>query len=134
MEAAEPTRLTAIASVLSYVWGIGMALGSLPLLVPMIRNREFVESRGIKFYSGGFIERMGGINAVILSVVAVIVVTLLNVLVGYWLGKSLRLGALLVLALFPIEMFFWVGLAAPIPILVVPVRLALVIIGWKSLV
>lgn len=111
-----------------------MPLGSIPFLVPMIRNREFVESGVIKIYSGGFIDRMGGIDAVILSVVVVSVITLLNVLVAYWLGESLRLGALLVFALFPIEMFFWVGLAAPIPILVVPLRPVLVIIGWNSLV
>ena len=48
-----------------------------------------------------------------------------------WRGR--RSGAVLNLALLPVEAIFWVGFALPIPWLCGAARVALLAAGWKSL-
>jgi hypothetical protein len=48
-----------------------------------------------------------------------------------WGGS--RSGAILSLALLPVEGVFWVGFALPIPWLVGVARVVLIVIAWRSL-
>jgi hypothetical protein len=48
-----------------------------------------------------------------------------------WNGE--RVGALMTLAVVPIDVVFWVGFAVPFPPLIAMVRLGLLVAGWSAL-
>ena len=52
---------------------------------------------------------------------------------GWLLWNGERLGALITLALLPIEVVFWAGFAVPFPPLIAIARLALLGAGWSAL-
>jgi len=60
-------------------------------------------------------------------------VNALEFVAGYWLWKSCKHGGKLGLVLFPAGMIFWIGYALPIIAVIGPLRVLLVVMGWKSL-
>ena len=53
---------------------------------------------------------------------------------GAWLlWNGQRVGALITLGLLPIEIFFWIGFALPIPPVNAVLRIALLVLGWSAL-
>ncbi|MFQ5943929.1 MAG: hypothetical protein ACE5JF_10280 [Anaerolineales bacterium] len=57
-------------------------------------------------------------------------ITAVNILVGYWLAKSLRLGGILGLFLFPVGMFFALGYGAPITNVLHPIMALVIVLAW----
>lgn len=126
-------NIVSVTSTLHYIVGIGLPLGSLPLALYVLFRRELPQAFGIRFYGGGFIERQAGIQGVIAGAFAYILLSASYVLAAYWLGRSMRLGAILSLALLPISMFFALGFMAPIPIVLHPLMAVLALLAWSSL-
>lgn len=121
-----------IASVLFYVTGVGGVI-SLPVMLAFVmRNRALPEAFGITFLSGPF-ERRLGLDAVVLLGWVQFALSGLEILAARWLWRSQRKGAWLGLALFPPSLVLWIGFAAPGPLLVGPVRVAAIAIGWRAL-
>jgi hypothetical protein len=60
-------------------------------------------------------------------------VNALEVLTGYWLWKSRKQGGKLGFVLFPAGMIFWIGYALPIMVVIGPLKVLLLVMGWKSL-
>ena len=58
---------------------------------------------------------------------------LLEVLAGVWLWRGLKQGALLGVVLSAVNAVFWVGFALPIPLIGGPLRILLLMLGWRSL-
>lgn len=127
------SSLLSVTAVLYFATGLGYSLGSIPFHMHLIRTRTFPELFGIRFYAGGFIERLGGIDAVILGSWAFIVLGILFIPAAFWLWGSMKAGAILALALFPFAMFVSVGFLAPGPMVVEPAKVILVLIAWNSL-
>ncbi len=125
--------LVSVNSTLHYIVGIGLPIGNLPFALYILMRRQLPQAFGIRFYGGGFIEHQAGIQGVIVSVFAHIFLSALYVLAGYWLGQSLRLGAILSLTLLPVSMFFALGFMAPILIVLHPLMAVLVLLAWSSL-
>jgi hypothetical protein len=123
-----------MVSTLHYVVGIGLPLGSLPLVGYMLGRGELPQAFSIRFYGGGFIERQAGFEGVVAAAVAYLVTSALYVLAAYWLARGMRLGAVLSLVLFPVNMFFALGFLAPIPIIVHPLLALVVVAAWGSLI
>lgn len=130
---AESNRLITLASQLHYVYGILISLGTLPFAIYLIRNREVPVFFGIRAFGDGFIERLGGLDALVYSSGASIVAALLNLLPAFWLARGEKLGGIIALVLFPVNMFFTLGYNAPAPILLGLANVILVIGGWRSL-
>jgi hypothetical protein len=126
-------NIVALTSTMHYIVGIGLPLGSLPFALYVLVNRRLPEAFGVRFYGGGFIERQAGTQGVMATMFPAILVTSIYVLAGYWLGKSMKLGAILSLTLLPINMFFALGYEAPVPIVLHPVMAVLVLLTWSSL-
>lgn len=126
-------NLVSITSALHYIVGIGLPLGSLPLALYLLVYRELPEAFGIRFYGGGFIERQAGIQGVLASAFAYILLSGSYIPAAYWLGKSMKLGAILSLTLLPASLFFALGFMAPIPIVVHPLIAVLLVLAWGSL-
>ena len=57
----------------------------------------------------------------------------LELVTGHWLWKSRKYGVKLGLILFPVGMIFWIGYALPFPLVIGPLRVLLLAIGWKTL-
>lgn len=121
-----------LAAMLYVATGLGYSLGTIPVSMHLMRNRTLPEFLGIRFFEGGFIERRG-IDAVIVASLALIVLGAVFVIVGFWLWNSMRLGGILALVLFPFVMLVSVGSLAPVPMVLEPVKMLLVLVGWSSL-
>ena len=57
----------------------------------------------------------------------------LDVVAGWLLWKGDRAGAVLTLALVPVEAAYWAAFALPIPPVIAVVRIALIAVGWRAL-
>jgi hypothetical protein len=130
----KPTRSPEItaASVLYYFTGIAFFVGTVPIALYIIQNRELPSMMGVKVMGGGFIETLG-FNAVVAATLLFEVVNAGEVIAGYWLWKSRKNGGKLGVALFPLGMVFWIGFALPIPLVVSLARMVLLMVGWKKL-
>lgn len=130
----EPNRLVALVSQVHYLYGFLISLGSLPFTLQLMRLQRLPVVFGIRLFGDGFIERLGGLEAIMISAWCSIAVSALDILAGYWLGKGMRLGGIFALALLPLNAFFAFGFNAPAPILLNIVKLSLLLAAWRYLV
>lgn len=128
----ERAPVITFAAVLYIVTGLAYSIGTIPVTRYLVRHRSLPTFGRIRFYEGGFFDRQG-INAVILASLAFIVLGLLFLWVGYLLWNSTKLGGVLALALFPIVMLVAIGALAPYPWVIEPLKLLLVLLGWRTL-
>jgi hypothetical protein len=113
---------------------VGFGVPSAFVAVRLLRERELPFLFGLPFraYGGGFFERWPPeVFAVLLGVFAAL--SALELFAGYLLWHGERVGAVITVALLPIEVIFWAGFAVPIPPLVAVVRIALLAVGWSAL-
>jgi hypothetical protein len=129
----EPNGIVSLASKLHYIYGFLISLGSLPFIYYLVRFRQIPVFFGIRAFGDGFIERLGGLEALIVSSPVSVLASAMDILAAYWLARELRLGGLLALALFPINMFFAFGYNAPAPILLGFAKIIAVVVGWNFL-
>ena len=100
----------------------------------LLRERTLPVLFGLPFqaYGGGFFERWSPeVFATLLGLFAAL--SALELFAGYLLWQGEPLGAVMAIALLPIEVVFWAGFALPIPPLVAVVRIALLAEGWSAL-
>jgi hypothetical protein len=74
-----------------------------------------------------------GLNGVLALGVVLVVVSILEVVAGVWLWRSLKRGGWLGLVLQPLNLFFAVGFGIPILYLLAPLWSILLLSGWRSL-
>lgn len=120
------------ASLLFFLMGAAYVAGVLPMLLYIVRNRELPVMLGARALEGPISQGLG-IDAVIVSLYLLGVVSAAEVVVGYWLWKSRKLGGVAALAISPISLAFWIGYEVPPFILIVVVRAILVWRGWRNL-
>jgi len=115
-----------------YCWfGLAFLISSLLIGIYTLRNGELPVIFGIKMLAGPFSERLG-LDAVTAATVPWGVVNVLEMVAGYWLWKSRKHGGKLALVLFPAGMIFWIGYALPIMVVIGPLRVLLLVMGWKT--
>jgi hypothetical protein len=116
-----------------YCWfGFALLLSSLLIVFYVLRNGVLPVLFGIDMLAGPFSVRFG-IEGVPLAIAMWSVVNLLEVVAGYWLWKGRKQGGKLALMLLPAGAMFWIGYALPVMIVVGPLRVFLLAIGWKTL-
>ncbi len=64
---------------------------------------------------------------------AFFLVTLVAAFLAWLLWRGSKVGVVLSLAWIPVEAVFWYGFALPFPVLFGAVRIALIILAWRSL-
>ncbi len=124
-----------IASVLFLFFGLGSALAD-PILLAYIayyRTAPILPLIGDVFDDSTPIGMFGGLNAVLALGAVLIVVSIFEVVAGFWLWRSLKKGGKLGLALQPMNFFFAVGFGIPILYVLSPLWLILLVSGWRSL-
>jgi hypothetical protein len=133
--ATQRSRPITIASVLFLFFGLGSAVAD-PVLLGYIvyyRTAPILPLIGDVFDGNTPIGMLGGLNAVLALGAVLVVVSILEVLAGFWLWRSLKRGAKLGLALQPLNVFFAVGFGIPALYVLSPLWLILLVSGWRSL-
>jgi hypothetical protein len=121
------------SAVLMWIVAVGFGAPAPFVVTYLLRERSLPIFMGLfPMYGGGFFERWSPeIFAVLLGVFAALAAVELFAGVLVWHGE--QVGALITLALLPIELAFWAGFAVPIPPLTAVVRVALLLAGWSAL-
>jgi hypothetical protein len=121
-----------LAAILYCWFGLAFLISSLLIVIYTLRNRELPVVFGIEMLAGPFSERVG-LDAAIAATIPWAVVNVLEMLTGAWLWKSRKHGGKLGLMLLPAGMIFWIGYALPIMAVIGPLRVLLIVVGWKTL-
>lgn len=132
---AERDQPIAIAAALFLVFGLGSAIAD-PILLAYVayyRAAPVLPLIGNVFDGGTPIGMLWGLNGVLALGVVLVVVSILEVVAGVWLWRSLKRGGWLGLVLQPFNLFFAVGFGIPILYLLAPLWSILLLSGWRSL-
>ena len=134
MRVSAPQRSSAIttASILFLVFGLGILVVNVFVIAFMIQNRTFPIVFGIPLMGSSFTERLG-MDFMIVASLLFQVACALEILAGYWLWKSDKRGGRLGLMLLPVGLLFWVLFQLPLPLIVGPLRVIALAVGWKTL-
>lgn len=129
-------RTTRLASVLYVVPGLGSALATAAILLYDARQHELPMTPFGWRLLGGPYEQIGtdtltGLGRVL--GVALIGVSLLDLVAGIWLRQGRRRGAMLGVATTPVSLLLGTLFVVPALWIIPPVRAVLAIAGWRRL-
>lgn len=132
--AVEPSRSPAVraAAVLYVALGVGFGVGGAVALDHLTRHGELpMTPWGFRALSGPFerlgVERFSALGWALVGVCA------LDMIAGLWLWQGRRRGARLGLATTPPALFLGAGFALPFLLAGIPLRVALVLLGRRTL-
>jgi hypothetical protein len=123
---------TTLAAILYCWFGLAFLVSSMLIAVYTLRNGRLPVVFGIDMMAGPFSERFGVYGA-IMAALPWGVVNVLEMLAGYWLWRSRKPGGMLALVLLPLGAIFWIGYALPVMVVIGPLRVLLLVWGWKTL-
>lgn len=121
------------AAVLYWVLGT-LQLGAAALIVgSLMSSGRLPVVFGITWAGGGFLEPLGR-EAMLASQLVWVAVNAMGLVAGVWLWRLERRGGRLAVGLLPFQVFFVAGHGFPPgALIVVPLRIALVAAGWRTL-
>lgn len=121
------------SAVLMWLVAAGFGIPTPFVASHLLRERTLPTFMGLfPMYGGGLFDRLSPeFFAVLLGLF--MAVCALQVYAGWLLWNGQLLGALIALAVVPIEVVFWVGFAVPFPPLIAVARLGLLAAGWSAL-
>ena len=120
-----------LAAVISIFLGLCFGLPGTYGIRYLSTSGEVWTFLGFPTYGGGPFEGIG-IRTTVLLLVAFLVVCGLEVVTGWLLWRDLRAGAVLAVALLPLEFAFWIGFALPLGPPLGLARAILVKMKWSS--
>lgn len=123
-----------IASWLFLVNGVAGGVASIPYAIYIHRLGRLPYMGPIvgESMSGPISDRFGS-EAVVWFLIPLGLLSWIEVLAGWLLRRQRKEGGRLAIFLLPVSMFFWIGFLLPIWLVLGPIRIALVLKGWKML-
>jgi hypothetical protein len=122
-----------IAAVVTWIYAAGFGLSTIPVALYLRQRGKLPTFLGaFEAYGGPWSPRVTDTTFVVLLMVFLVVCAAAG-WVGWLLWGGSRLGAILGLALLPVEAVFWIGFALPIPWLLGLARVVLIALAWRSL-
>ena len=122
-----------IASVVTWAYAAGFGLATIPVAAFLLRRGRLPVFLGLfESYGGPWSARVSHATFVVL-LMTFLAVTLVAALAAWLLWDGSRAGAMIGVALLPVEAVFWVGFALPIPWLLGIARVVLIALAWRSL-
>jgi len=120
------------AAVLTWGYAAGFGLPAIPVSIYLLSQGRLPSFMGLfDMYGGPWSERFEpGTFTALLG--AFFVLTGMAVWSAWWLWQGRKAGAVVNLALLPVEAIFWLGFALPFPWLVGAARAVLIVIAWRS--
>ena len=126
------TNLRATAIVM-WAYAAGFGLSTIPVALYVQQRGRLPSFFGLfDMYGGPWSARLSD-DEFVLRLIAFLVVMLVVGWAAWLVWNGSKAGAVLSLALLPIEAVFWLGFALPIPWLLGAARVVLLLVGWKSL-
>jgi hypothetical protein len=120
------------AALLAWASGLGFGLPCIYAIWYFADRGHVWTFLGFPTYGGGPFEDIG-IETTVPLLVLFLLVCVAELVAGWLLWHRRRAGALLALALLPLEFAFWIGFLLPLGPVVGLARTALVLLGWSSL-
>ena len=121
------------AAVVTWVYVAAFGVPAIPVAIYLAQRGALPSFYGLfDMYGGPWSARFAD-GTLLWLLMAFLAVTLVAAWSAWLVWKGSRAGAILNLALLPIEAAFWIGFALPLPWLLGAARAALLIAGWKSL-
>jgi hypothetical protein len=121
------------AAVLMWLVAAGFGLPAPFVATHFLRERTLPTFMNLfPMYGGGMFDRFSPeVFGVLLGLFTALCA--LEAYAGWLLWDGEKLGALITLALLPLEVVFWAGFAVPFPPVIAIARLALLVAGWSAL-
>lgn len=122
-----------IAAVATWVYAAGFGLPAIPIAIYHLNTGRLPMFFDLfPMYGGRWAGRFSpGIFSALL--IAFLLVLLVTAFAAWLVWEGLRTGAVMSLALLPVEIVFWIGFDLPIPWIVGIARVVLLILAWNSL-
>lgn len=121
------------AAVVMWAYAAGFGLSTIPVAIYLQRRGRLPSFFGLfDMYGGPWSARLLD-DAFVRRLIAFLVATLIVAWAAWLVWNGSKAGAVLSLALLPIEAVFWLGFALPIPWLLGAARVVFLLLGWKSL-
>lgn len=126
-------RYARIDAVLTWVYAAGFGLPAIPIAVYHVNTRGLLPWFFDLFpmYGGPWSEQVDvGVFAALL--IAFLLVLMVSAFAAWLVWRGSRIGAILSLALLPVEIVFWVGFALPVPWAFGVARVVLLLLAWRE--
>ncbi len=124
---------TQIAAVLTWVYAAGFGIPAVYVVPYLVRNGSLPTFLDLfPMYGGPWSSRVE-VRTLVVLLVSFLVLTLVAAWAGWLVWNGSRAGAVLSLALLPVEAVFWLGFALPIPWVIGVARAVMLVLAWKSL-
>ena len=128
-----PMKPARAAAVVTWAYAAGFGIPTVPVAVFFLTQGRLPSFLGLfDMYGGPWSSRLEPQKFVAL-LGAFLGVTGVAAWSAWWLWRGRKAGAVLNVALLPVEAIFWLGFALPIPWLVGAARAVLIAIAWRSL-
>jgi hypothetical protein len=124
--------LMRLAAVLAWIPGLGFGLPCAYAIWYLADHGHVWTFMGFPTYGDGPFEDIG-IDTTVPLLAAFLLVCAAEVAVGWMLWRRRRAGAVLALALIPLELAFWLGFALPLPLVAGVARTASLVTAWPGL-
>jgi hypothetical protein len=123
--------LKASAAVM-WVGALGIGVAATLVASHLLRERTLPMVMGIRLFGGGMVERWRPETIVVLLGLFTATCAL-QIFAGWMVWNGQKFGAILLLAMLPVEVAFWIAFALPFPPLLAVTRLVLLAWGWSAL-
>ncbi|MGH8958325.1 MAG: hypothetical protein ACRDVK_06590 [Acidimicrobiia bacterium] len=121
------------AAIVIWIYAAGFGIPAVPIGWYLLAKGRLPMVFGLfPAYGGPWSDRMAQSTFATL-LAAFLLVTVLAAFSGWLLWTGSKLGAVLALALLPLEAVFWFGFALPIPPILAVARTVLIAGAWRSL-
>ena len=122
-----------VAAVVTWVHAAGFGLSTIPVAAFLLRRGRLPVFLGLfESYGGPWSARVSQTSFVVL-LMTFLAVNVVAALAAWLLWGGSKDGAVIALALLPVEAVFWIGFALPIPWLLGAARVVLIVLAARSL-
>ncbi len=121
------------AAVVTWIYVAAFGLATIPVGIYLMQRYTLPTFFGIFQMYGGLWSAAVQNSTFLLLLGAFLLLTLAVGGAGWMLWKGSRAGAIVSLALLPVEAVFWVGFSLPIPWMAAAARVVLIALAWRTL-
>lgn len=122
-----------VFAIVTWVYAAGFGLTAIPVAVYLLQHGRLPTFFGLfPMYGGPWSLRLKE-STFVLVLIAFVIVTLVVDWAAWRVWNGSKAGAMLSLAVMPVEVVFWLGFALPIPWLFGVARVVLLAVAWRSL-
>jgi hypothetical protein len=129
--AQQSRQLWRISAVLMWFIAAGFGLPAIPVAVYLLRHGRLPWLLDLFPMYGGPVDAWVGPTGYAVLILLFGAVAVVEAAIGVLLWKGRPAGAVLSLALLPVEIAFWAAFALPIPPVCAAVRLTLTLLAWR---